>query len=180
MRAMWLSQSAPVDLKLRAGGSIWARFAMLEVLITLLMTGMVVFVVMQVFFRYVLQKPLSWSEELAGYLFSGVFFFGAVLLYRESRHINMSLFVDAIKNRFLRQIAVITAHLFSFLFLVLVVYYSYPMALQIIDFEVVSPSMEWLKMGYIFMIVPVASFLSLFMLLEVILKSVAQLKEIKQ
>ena len=27
MRAMWLSQSAPVDLKLRAGGSIWARFA---------------------------------------------------------------------------------------------------------------------------------------------------------
>ena len=24
---MWLSQSAPVDLKLRAGGSIWARFA---------------------------------------------------------------------------------------------------------------------------------------------------------
>jgi len=27
VRAMWLSQSAPVDLKLRAGGSIWARFA---------------------------------------------------------------------------------------------------------------------------------------------------------
>lgn len=24
---MWLSQSAPVDLKLRAGGSIWAHFA---------------------------------------------------------------------------------------------------------------------------------------------------------
>ena len=30
MRAMWLSQSAPVDLKLRAGGSIWARFAILR------------------------------------------------------------------------------------------------------------------------------------------------------
>jgi hypothetical protein len=29
VRAMWLSQSAPVDLKLRAGGSIWARFATL-------------------------------------------------------------------------------------------------------------------------------------------------------
>lgn len=153
---------------------------MLEVLITLLMTGMVLFIVMQVFFRYVLEKPLSWSEELAGYLFSGVFFFGAVLLYRESRHINMSLFVDSIKNRVLKQIIVIIAHLFSFLFLAVVVYYSFPMAVQIIDFEVVSPSMEWLKMGYVFMIVPAASFLSIFMLLEVILKSIAQLKEIKQ
>ncbi len=60
------------------------------------------------------------------------------------------------------------------------VWYSYPMALQIIDFEVVSPSMEWLKMGYVFMIVPVASFLSLFMLLEVILKSIAQLKGVNK
>ncbi|TDY63124.1 TRAP-type C4-dicarboxylate transport system permease small subunit [Aminivibrio pyruvatiphilus] len=153
---------------------------LLEVLITLLMTGMVVFIVMQVYFRYVLAQPLSWSEELAGYLFSGVFFFGAVLLYRESRHINMSLFVDSIKNPFVRQIIVIVAHLLSFLFLAIVVWYSYPMALQIIDFEVVSPSMEWLKMGHVFMIVPVASFLSLFMLLEVILKSIAQLKEIRQ
>ncbi len=153
---------------------------LLEVLITLLMTGMVVFIVMQVYFRYVLEQPLSWSEELAGYLFSGVFFFGAVLLYRESRHINMSLFVDFIKNLFVRQIIVIVAHLLSFLFLAIVVWYSYPMALQIIEFEVVSPSMEWLKMGYVFMIVPVASFLSLFMLLEVILKSIAQLKEFRQ
>ena len=45
-----------------------------------LMSLMVAFIVAQVFFRYVLLKPLSWSEELSGYLFSGVFFFGAVLL----------------------------------------------------------------------------------------------------
>lgn len=152
----------------------------LEVLVTLLMAGMVVFIVMQVFFRYVLESPLSWSEELASYLFSGVFFFGAVLLYRESRHINMSLFVDSIKNNVLKQVIVIIAHLFSFIFLVIVVYYSYPMAMQIVEFGVVSSSMEWLKMGYVFMIVPTASLLSIFMLLEVILKSVAQLKEIKQ
>ncbi|MDD2453326.1 MAG: TRAP transporter small permease subunit, partial [Synergistaceae bacterium] len=55
-------------------------------LMIVLMSLMVAFIVAQVFFRYVLMKPLSWSEELAGYLFSGVFFFGAILLYRESRH----------------------------------------------------------------------------------------------
>ncbi len=142
-----------------------------------LMSFMVLFIVAQVFFRYVLMKPLSWSEELSGYLFSGVFFFGAVLLYRESRHINMSLLVESIKNRFLRELVAVIAHLFSFFFLAVMVWYSYPMAMQILEFEVVSPSMEWLRIGYVFLIVPVASFLSLAVLLEVILESLAKLKE---
>lgn len=152
---------------------------LLNLAMILLMLGMVVFVSAQVFYRYVLQKPLSWSEELAGYLFSGVFFFGAVLLYRESKHINMSLIVDSIKNRFVQQLLVVIGHIFSFFFLAVVVYYSFPMAMMITRFEVVSPSMEWLKMGHVFMIVPVASLLSLLMLLEVILKSLIQLKESK-
>jgi len=146
-------------------------------LMIVLMSLMVAFIVAQVFFRYVLLKPLSWSEELSGYLFSGVFFFGAVLLYRESRHINMSLLVESIKNLFVRQLVTVTAHLFSFFFLAVMVWYSYPMAMQILEFEVVSPSMEWLKIGYVFLIVPVASFLSLFVLLEVILDSLVKLKE---
>ena len=142
-----------------------------------LMSLMVVFIVAQVFFRYVLMKPLSWSEELSGYLFSAVFFFGAVLLYRESRHINMSLLVESIKIRFLRELVTVIAHLFSFFFLVVMVWYSYPMAMQILEFEVVSPSMEWLRIGYVFLIVPAASFLSLVVLLEVILESLVKLKE---
>lgn len=148
----------------------------INMLMLLLMSGMVAFVFAQVIFRYVLLKPLSWSEELAGYLFSGVIFFGSVLLFRESRHINMSLIVDSIKNSFVRKLVVVVAHLFSFFFLAVVVYYSFPMSLMILEFEVVSPSMEWLKMGYIFLIVPVASLLSLCVLFEVIVKSVLDLK----
>ncbi len=154
-----------------------AMTKLLELLLVVLMSLMVVFIFAQVIYRYVLLEPLSWSEELAGYLFSGVFFFGAVLLYRESRHINMSVVVDSIRNPFLKQLVVIGAHLLSFFFLAVVVYYSFPMALQILEFEVASPSMEWLKMGHVFLIVPVASALSLSVLLEVILKSVKRLKE---
>ena len=150
---------------------------LLNWLMVVLMSLIVIFVVAQVFYRYVLLKPLSWSEELSGYLFSGVFFFGAVLLYRESRHINMSLLVDSIKNKFLQQLTILIAHLFSFFFLVVLVWYSFPMSMQILEFEVVSPSMEWLMIGYVFMIVPVASVLSLLVLFEVILNSLVKLKE---
>ena len=89
----------------------------------------------------------------------------------------MSLLVETIKNLFVRQLVTVIAHLFSFFFLAVMVWYSYPMAMQILEFEVVSPSMEWLKIGYVFLIVPVASFLSLFVLLEVILDSLVKLKE---
>ncbi len=146
-------------------------------LMVVLMSLMTLFVVAQVIFRYVLLKPLSWSEELAGYLFSGVFFFGAVLLDRESRHINMSLLVESIKNRFAREVVAVVAHICSFFFLAVMVWYSYPMAMQILGFESVSPSMEWLKLGYVFMIVPIASFLGLVVMLEVILESLVKLKE---
>lgn len=152
---------------------------LLNLLMVVLMSLMTVLVVAQVFFRYVLLKPLSWSEELAGYLFSGVFFFGAVLLYRESRHINMSLLVESIKNKFVRELVTVAAHLFSFFFLAVMVWYSFPMAMMILDFESVSPSMEWLKLGYVFMIVPAASFLGLVVMLEVILESLVKLKELR-
>jgi TRAP-type C4-dicarboxylate transport system permease small subunit len=42
-------------------------------LMVTLMSLMVAFIFAQVIFRYVLEKPLSWSEELSGYLFSGCF-----------------------------------------------------------------------------------------------------------
>jgi TRAP-type C4-dicarboxylate transport system permease small subunit len=94
-------------------------------LMVTLMSLMVAFIFAQVIFRYVLEKPLSWSEELSGYLFSGVFFFGSVLLYRESRHINMSIVVDSIKNEFARKLLVVAAHLFSFFFLAVMVFLSH-------------------------------------------------------
>ena len=51
------------------------------------------------------------------------------------------------------------------------------MPLQFLEFEVVSQSVEWLGIVYVFLIVPVASFLSLAVLLEVILDSLVRLKE---
>ena len=50
-------------------------------------------------------------------------------------------------------------------------FYTFPLAYDILKLGGVSPSMDWLKFGWIFMIVPVASALSLLMMLEVLLKA---------
>ena len=118
------------------------------------LSGMVLLIFVQVIYRYIIKEPLSWSEELATYFFSGIIFFGAVFLYREEKHINMSM-----------------ADIFIILFLCAMTFYTYPLARDILALGGVSPSMEWLKLGWIFMIVPVGSMLSLLMMLEVLLKT---------
>ena len=152
---------------------------LMRVLLVLSMSGMVALIFAQVIYRYVLKEPLSWSEELASYLFSLIIFFGGVVLYRTNGQINMSMAVDAIKNRFLKQLITVAAHLCTIAFLLVMTWYSFPMAREIMELEVTSPSMEWLNMGLVFMIVPVASAVSLLMMLEVLLVSIHALKEEK-
>ena len=149
----------------------------MQALLVCAMSGMVALIFAQVIYRYILKAPLSWSEELASYLFSLIIFFGGVVLYRSSGHINMSMAVDAIKNRFFKQIVVVLSHLCTVAFLLVMTWYSFPMAQEIMELEVTSPSMEWLNMGWVCMIVPVASAVSLLMMAEVVLNSLRALKE---
>ena len=58
------------------------------------MSGMVLLIFVQVIYRYIIKEPLSWSEELATYFFSGIIFLGAVFLYREEKHIKMYMALD--------------------------------------------------------------------------------------
>lgn len=142
---------------------------LIDWLLIFLLSGMVLFIFLQVIYRYVLRQPLSWSEELARYFYSGITLFGAAALFRESKHINMSLFTDWLKTPLLKKALSLLSQCICLVFLVIVIWYGWPMSMMIIEFEVESPSMTWLKMGYVFMMLPVASILSVSMVLEVII-----------
>ena len=49
----------------------------------------------QVFTRYVLGNPSTWSEELVGFLFAWMSLFGACLVTGERGHMNIPLLVDS-------------------------------------------------------------------------------------
>jgi TRAP-type C4-dicarboxylate transport system permease small subunit len=138
----------------------------LDTLLVVMMVLMTVFIFAQVIYRYVLKEPLSWSEELARYLFSGVTLFGAVLLYRANGHINMTLLRDIIKVKPVQAAFDVFAQLLTMVFLVIVIVYGFPMSFKILELNVLSPSMEWLKMGYVFLLLPVAAVFSLLAVLE--------------
>lgn len=58
---------------------------------------MVLLVVWQVFTRYILKNPSSWSEELVSYLFAWMALFGASLAVSERGHMNIPVLVDKFK-----------------------------------------------------------------------------------
>lgn len=60
----------------------------------LLFAGFLVCVALQVFFRYVLQQPLDWSEELAVYLFIWSSLLAAAILVGREEHFSISFFVE--------------------------------------------------------------------------------------
>ena len=83
--------------------------------------AMVILTCWQVFTRYILKNPSTWSEELVGYLFAWMSLFGASLVTSERGHMNIPIFVDRLGNngqKLLTCLGELIAFLFSAVILV--------------------------------------------------------------
>ena len=67
---------------------------LLSILAGVSFIAMVVLTCWQVFTRYFLKNPSSWSEELVSYLFAWASLFGASLITSERGHMNIPILVE--------------------------------------------------------------------------------------
>ncbi|WP_022870147.1 TRAP transporter small permease [Yaniella halotolerans] len=58
--------------------------------------------VTQVFFRYVLEDPIMWAEELARYSYVWMVFLAAIFVTAEHSHVTVTLADDRLSQRFRR------------------------------------------------------------------------------
>ena len=61
--------------------------------------SMAVLILVQVFFRYVVDQSISWSEEAARYMMIWMGCLGAVVALRQGRHIGVRVFVERMPTR---------------------------------------------------------------------------------
>ncbi len=120
-------------------------------LVILCVIAMVIVIFMQVIFRFILNDPLSWSEELARYLFVWITFLGAAICARDRGHIGM----DYVVSKFPVKVQKIIEH-FG---LALMVVISLTIAISSIEtvvsnFGQVSPALR-LNMGLIYSAIPI-------------------------
>jgi TRAP-type C4-dicarboxylate transport system permease small subunit len=144
-------------------------------LMVALMSLMTLFIFLQVIFRYILRQPLSWSEEMARYLFSAITLFGAVLLYRDNKHISMTPLKDMLKNKTAKILIDILASLLVLFFLIIVLRFGFPMSVKMLHLNSFSPSMVWLKMGYVYLLLPVSAVFSVVAVVELVLSMILKI-----
>lgn len=80
---------------------------------------MLIFAVMlsQIFFRYVLNSPLVWTEELCRYLFIWICFLGWTIALRKKSHISIGFFIEKLPHSFQKGITLVF-QVVIFLFLI--------------------------------------------------------------
>jgi TRAP-type C4-dicarboxylate transport system permease small subunit len=124
----------------------------------LLLVLMVVLVCLGVFFRYVLGASLVWYDEFASYLLVWLTFYGAVAASYHNRHIQFGTVVERFTPDTRRKIEIV-AELFVSGFNVVLFYYGWLLMQRMGDETAVS--LVWVKMGWIYSVLPITGVIML-------------------
>lgn len=85
--------------------------------------AMVLLVCWQVFTRYILKNPSTWSEELVSYLFAWMTLLGASIVVGERGHMNIPILVERMSPS-IRKALAIFAEVIAFLFAAVILVYG--------------------------------------------------------
>lgn len=154
-----------IELLGRLNGGIGTWFVRVALTLLILMTGIIL---TQVFFRYVLDSALAWTEELARFMMVWMAFLVAPVAHRTGQNVSMDFFMNKIGyNRFTCLIRLVLEVLVLFL-----IGFCFMESLGMIErgMRIRASSME-IPMATVYAILPV-SFVVMFLCgIEVTLKA---------
>ena len=79
--------------------SEWAT-RIVKAVLGAIMAVIVAITIAAVWWRYVMNAPIAWTEQVSNMLFVWTVFLGAAVLYREKLHIGVDMFVKMLPARF--------------------------------------------------------------------------------
>jgi TRAP-type C4-dicarboxylate transport system permease small subunit len=132
--------------------------ALLEWAVVVLLAAMVAVVSLGVFFRYVLDAALVWYDEFASYLLVWLTFAGAVVAAYRDRHIGFEMLEERVGPRARRAMRLVRECCILG-FQVVLVYSGWDLVRRMGDETAVS--LEWVRMGWIYAVLPLAGALML-------------------
>ncbi|MGO4886650.1 TRAP transporter small permease [Anaerobacillus sp. MEB173] len=124
-----------------------------EIVSSILLSATVILITLQVFNRYVLSNSLTWSEELARYLFIWSIYLGVSYAVKEGRHLEIS-FLKTFFPFIIQKVITVIASLLTLLFCIYCVYYGIQLSSFIMGTGQTSPALK-LPMYIVYAAVPV-------------------------
>jgi len=129
----------------------------LELLVVVVVAVLVVDVSWQVFTRFILKDPSTWSEELAVFMLIWVSLLGAAVALNRGAHLGIDYFVGKLppRKRLYTEIFVfLCIALFSFTVMVLG---GIDLVTSTLKLKQLSPALG-IKVGYVYLAVPISGF----------------------
>jgi len=146
----------------------------LEVLVMVVVAVLVVDVLWQVFTRFILKNPSTWTEELAVFMLIWVSLLGAAVALNRGAHLGIDYFVSKLSGRK-------RLYTEAFVFLCISLFSLCVMTLGGIDLvastlrlQQVSPALR-VKVGYVYLAIPISGF---FLVLYSVIGLVERLAEL--
>ncbi len=129
----------------------------LELLVMVVVVVLVIDVLWQVFTRFILKNPSTWTEELAVFMLIWVSLLGAAVALGRGAHLGIDYFVGKLPARirvFTEVFAFLCVALFSFTVMILG---GVELVVDTLRLEQISPAIN-VKVGYVYLAVPISGF----------------------
>lgn len=128
---------------------------MVQKTLIMMMTLIVVTVTWQVFSRFILASPSSFTEELSRFLLIWIGMLGAAYAYYTRAHLGLDLFVNklhATKKRITRVVIEVMVLIFA---LTILVFGGSSLVLMTLELKQSSAALE-IQMGLVYLVVPIS------------------------
>jgi len=129
----------------------------LELLVMVVVVVLVIDVLWQVFTRFILKNPSTWTEELAVFMLIWVSLLGAAVALGRGAHLGIDYLVGKLPARirvFTEVFAFLCVALFSFTVMILG---GVELVVDTLRLEQISPAIN-VKVGYVYLAVPISGF----------------------
>lgn len=126
-----------------------------EIFVGVLMMGMTLMITLQIIFRYIILKPISWSEEAARYMMVWAIYVGAALAVKRGKHMVVDFFVSRVSPK-QRKIVIILSDLIFITFCLIMLKQGFVVIGHLIRLGQVSAALG-LPMYYVYL-APIISF----------------------
>jgi len=123
--------------------------------------GFLVVVVLQVVYRYILELPLTWSEEAARSLFVWAAFLAAAVCLGRQNNFSIAIIADALQPR-MRRVLEIVGVVLTLVFTLLMIRYGFTAAWR---FRWIRSPVLPISQGLIYSVIPLAGLYGLVHLL---------------
>ncbi|WP_231514989.1 TRAP transporter small permease [Oceanobacillus salinisoli] len=146
-----------------------------EIIGASLLIAVLIVLATQIFSRQVLDAPITWSEQLARFLFVYVAYFAISSEIKSDGHVRIEFFFEKLPVK----VRIIVHYIFQVMMagvLILLGYIGFEMAMRKFPVEIVSLNISYV---YMYMALPILSLLMLYRLIEKNIKDIKHKKEVE-